>query len=121
MAKKKEKKELKKIDKGEIEKLIVDLNKKDIPPSKIGIVLRDEYGIKSDKKITKILESHGIKHSIPEELQNLIKKMEMLKKHLAKNKMDKVADRKLNMTVSKTNRLIKYFKKKRVLPANYSI
>jgi len=116
---KKVKEEKKKISKEELEKLIVDLGKKEVTPSKIGIVLRKEYGIKSEKKIRKILEEKGVKYELPEEMDALIKNANALQKHLLKNKMDKVARRGLNITLAKIIKAGKYFKKKRILPQDW--
>jgi len=116
---KKEKVEKKKASKEELEKVIVDLAKKEMTPSKIGLVLRKEYGVKSEKKIKRILAEKGIKSDLPEELDSLIKRANALQKHLLKNKMDKVARRGLEITRAKIIQLGKYFKKKHVLPQNW--
>ena len=116
---KKEKVEKKKASKEELEKVIVDLAKKEMTPSKIGLVLRAEYGIKSEKKIKKIIEEKGIKSELPEGLESLIKRAGALQKHLLKNKMDKVARRGLQITRAKIIQLGKYYKKKHILPQNW--
>ena len=118
--KKTEKIEKKKISKEELEKAIIDMGKKEMTPSKIGLALQKEYGIKSEKKIRKILESAKIKSEIPEDLDALIKRAELLKKHLQKNKMDKVAERGLQITHALINSKSKYFKKKGILPKDWS-
>jgi small subunit ribosomal protein S13e len=116
----KEKIEKKKISKDEIEKVVVDLGKKELTPAKIGLILQKEYGLKSDKKIKKILEKAGIKNELPEELEDLLKRASALQKHLLKNKMDKVAGRGLQLTIAKINKTAKYFKKKRVLSKDWA-
>jgi ribosomal protein S15P/S13E len=113
--KSKEKTEKKKISKDEMEKEIIDMGKKEMTPSKIGLVLQKEYGIKSEKKIRKILENAGIKFKIPEDLGALVKNAETLRKHLLKNKMDGVAERGLQITLAKIIKLTKYYKKKGIL------
>jgi len=115
----KEKTEKKKISKEELENLIVDLGKKGTSQAKIGIMLKAEYGIKSEKKIKKILEEKGIKKELPEQIADLIKRAEALKKHLIKNKMDEVAKRGLQITLAKIIRLGKYFKKKKILAKDW--
>jgi small subunit ribosomal protein S13e len=120
MAKKKtEKIEKKRISKEDIEKAIIEMGKKEMTPSKIGLALQKEYGIKSEKKIKKILESAKIKSDIPEDLDDLIKKAELLKKHLQKNKMDGAARRGLQITLALINSKAKYFKKKGILPKDW--
>lgn len=108
--------------KEEIEELVVKLAEQGLPTAKIGLVLRDSYGIPSvklsGKKITAILIEHGIKGE-PEPLSNLIKKADQLKKHLDKNKQDKVARRGLLITKAKISKLAAYYKKKELLPRNW--
>jgi small subunit ribosomal protein S15 len=48
---------------------------------------------------------------MPEDLMALIKKLVMIKKHLEENKQDKVGLRGLQLTESKIQRLIKYYKR----------
>ena len=43
----------------------------------------------------------------------------MIKKHLEENKQDKTAKRGTQLTESKINRLIKYYKKTEVLPNDW--
>jgi len=117
--KSKEKTEKKKISKDEMEKEIIDMGKKEMTPSKIGLVLQKEYGIKSEKKIRKILENAGIKFKIPEDLGTLVKNAGALRKHLLKNKMDGVAERGLQITLAKIIKLTKYYKKKGILPKDW--
>jgi small subunit ribosomal protein S15 len=102
--------------KEEIESLVVKLGKQEIKPSKIGLILRDTYGIPdvkflTDKRITKILKENKVVYELPEDLLNLIKRQIQIIKHFEKNKQDKTAKRGLQLTESKINRLIKYYKK----------
>ncbi|MEM2376962.1 MAG: 30S ribosomal protein S15, partial [Candidatus Korarchaeum sp.] len=67
------------LKKEEIEELVVKLGRRGIPPSQIGMILRDEYGVPlvkriSGKKITEILEENGVAPKIPEDLMTLINK-----------------------------------------------
>lgn len=100
----------------EIEMLVIKLHKEGHTPSKIGLHLRDVYGvpdvkISCGKSITKILKEKKSLDPIPEDLMALIKKLVLIKKHLEENKQDKVALRGLQLTESKIQRLIKYYKK----------
>ena len=100
----------------EIETLIVKLAKEGLADSKIGVILRDTYGIPDvrvicKKKISKIIEEKGIKKELPEDLTALIKKAVLVRKHLEENKKDEVAKRGLTLTESKIKRLTKYYKK----------
>jgi len=101
----------------EVEQLTVKLSKQDKTPSKIGIILRDNYGIPdvkliTKKSITKILSDNKLAPKIPEDLTALIKKTIRLMKHLSDFKGDETVKRGLTLTESKIGRLSKYYKKK---------
>ncbi len=103
--------------KEEVESLIVELAKKGVSIPKIGLILRDGYGVVSiklitGKKIKKILEEKGIKMESTE-LIVIEKRIKALKKHLEKNKKDTRAKRGLQLTQAKMRRLKKYYKKKK--------
>lgn len=100
----------------EVEELVVKLAKEGMDSAKIGLVLRDSYGIPSVKAVTgksiqKILKEHGIEvYSL--ELVALQKKAKALRKHLEKNKKDMTAKRGLQLTEAKIRRLEKYYERK---------
>ncbi|MEK6852793.1 MAG: 30S ribosomal protein S15, partial [Nanoarchaeota archaeon] len=86
----------------------------------IGLQLRDTYGIPSvkqmnGKSIEQIMKSHKLPPELPSHLLNLIINAVKIKKHLEKNKHDKVAKRGLQLTEAKINRLARYYKQKGVL------
>jgi len=100
----------------EIEELVVKYAKEGLPPSKIGIKLRDQYAIPITrqivkKSITEILEQKGIKTEMPEDLNNLVNKALGLQKHLKENKSDKRNVRSLELLEAKVHRLSSYYKK----------
>lgn len=100
----------------ELEMLIMKMHKEGQTPSQIGLHLRDVYGVPDvklvcGKSITTILSDKKVLNPIPEDLMALIKKLVMIKKHLEENKVDKVALRGLQLTESKIQRLIKYYKR----------
>ncbi len=108
----------------EIELLVLKLAKDGYSPSVIGTMLRDTYGVVSvrfltKKKITQILEEKKISPKVPESLKSLIKKEILLKKHLEANKHDFSALKGLQLTVSKINRLVKYYKRTKRLPLDW--
>ena len=112
------------LSKEEVEKLVIDMARKGVPQSKIGAILRDSYGIPlvkqvTGKKISKILEEAVIKSELPEDLYNLIRKAERIKKHLEKNKKDMVSKRGFLNTISKIHRLSKYYKRVGKLPKDW--
>jgi len=108
----------------EAEMLIVKLAKEGKTPSQIGMVLRDTYGIPDirtvmKKKISKILDEKKLLKQIPEDLMALMKKAIAVRKHLEANKQDKSAIRGRQLTDSKINRLVKYYKKTNKLPEDW--
>ena len=109
----------------EIESLIVELAKKGYSSAMIGIILRDQYGIPNvrqilGKKILKVLEEHGLKPPIPEDLDNLIRKVIRLRKHLSTHRKDYHNKRALRLTESKIKRLVKYYKRVGKLPQDWN-
>ncbi len=108
----------------EIEGLIVELARKGYPPSMIGIILRDQYGIPLvkpilGKKLTKVLEEHGLMLPLPEDLLNLIKKAVNLRRHLEEHPKDYHAKKGLIDLESKIHRLVKYYKRVGKLPPDW--
>ncbi|MDI9623293.1 MAG: 30S ribosomal protein S15 [Methanothermobacter sp.] len=108
----------------EIEELIIKLYREGNPPSKIGIILRDQYGIPNVKsitgmKITEILEKHDIKLEYPEDLINLMKKAVNIREHLKEHPKDLHTRRGLQLVESKIRRLVKYYVRKGVLPEGW--
>lgn len=108
----------------EIEKLIIKLAKGGIPPSQIGLTLRDNYGIHSvkavnKKSITKVLAENNLLKELPEDIMALILKFIAVKKHLEKNKQDKTAKRGWQLTFSKIRRLVKYYQKTKRMPKEW--
>ena len=111
-------------DQSEIEELIVKLTKEENSPSKIGIILRDQYGIPSVKEITgkkigHFLTANKLESKMPEDIQNLIRKAINLRKHLEKNSRDKHNRRGLQLIEAKIYRLGKYYKREGKLPADW--
>lgn len=102
-----------KISPKEVEELVVKMAGQGMSSAKIGLVLRDNYGIPSvkvvtGKKIQQILKERRIEYD--EERIVLEKKLERLKKHFEKNKNDKVSKRGIQLTESKLARLKKHRK-----------
>jgi small subunit ribosomal protein S15 len=111
-------------DNDEIVGIIVDLTKKGLSTSEIGAMLRDQYGVPDvkaliGKRITKILEEKNLKPELPEGMVNLLTKALKLRKHLEKNKRDNSNRRGLSLVEAKIKRLIKYYKVRKILPADF--
>jgi len=110
--------------KDEVEELIIKLSKDGNAPSKIGLVLRDQYGIPDvraimGKKVTKVLESNNMGLKLPEDLQNLINKAVALNTHLDKHSRDRHNKRSQILIESKIRRLAKYYKRGGKLPKDW--
>ena len=106
-----------KIKPEEVENLVISLAQKGLGSDKIGLVLRDTYGIPdvkliTGKKIQKILLEKDIKKESPDMLA-IEKKIKALKKHYEKNKKDTRAKRGLQLNEAKLRRLKKFYKKKK--------
>ncbi|MCL5874672.1 MAG: 30S ribosomal protein S15 [Candidatus Thermoplasmatota archaeon] len=110
------------ISNDELDQLIVKLKKEGLTKSKLGMVLRDQYGIPKVKeirgnRISKILEANGVKDQVPEDLAALISKAVNLNKHLGVNPKDLKNRRGLELVEAKIKRLSDYYKRKSKLPA----
>jgi len=108
----------------EVENEVVKLARKGQSKSMIGTIMRDSRGVPLvkvvvGKKISQILKENDIKAPLPEELVNLVKKALSIRKHLEENHKDLEAKKGLNRTESKIYRLIKYYKKKKVLAPDF--
>ena len=120
----KKKTEENKMSKKEIEELVVKLAKQGMTSTKIGQTLKDTYNSPSTKKvigikIKKILKANKIDEKIPNDLQDLIKNAEALKKHIITNKQDMSAKRGLQMTNAKIIKATAYYKKKGILSKDW--
>ena len=108
----------------EIELLIAKLGKEGKSATEIGLFLRDSYGIPNvkavaGKRITEILKEKGLTKELPEDLLNLIKRSVQIRKHREENRKDMTALLGLQLTESKIRRLVKYYKRTKVLPAGW--
>lgn len=108
----------------EIERLVCKIAKDGLPSAKIGLVLRDQYGIPSvkdatGKKIMQVLQENNLQPKLPEDLMNLLKKAVNLREHMAKNKKDYSSLRGLELVEGKIRRLVKYYARTKKLPADW--
>jgi small subunit ribosomal protein S13e len=104
-------------DKAEnIEKIVVDLAKKGIPPAKIGLILRDKHNIPKikhlGKKITQILKENKIEYET--DLDTINKKISKIETHYQKNKQDKRSKREIVRFIGLRKKLERYKAKKLV-------
>jgi small subunit ribosomal protein S15 len=110
--------------KEEVEKLVIELAKKGYSSAMIGTILRDQYGVPDvktivGKSITQIMKENNLYPQYPEELLSLFRKAVNLYEHLLKHKKDKASKKGFENLVSKIRRLIKYYKRKKMLPQDF--
>lgn len=109
-----------------IEKVIIDLRKEGTSSSKIGLILRDRYGVPDIKLVTggkrigDILKAYKLESEIPEDLRDLMKRALGLRKHLIENENDLHNKRRLHLVESKIRRLVKYYTGSGRLPTDWS-
>jgi small subunit ribosomal protein S15 len=108
----------------EVEELVVKLAKEGVPPSRIGIILRDQHGIPSVKRVTgkdmmEILQAHGVGPKVPEDLLNVIRVAVGLYGHLDRGPKDFTAKRALETIESRIHKMVKYYKRRGLLPLDW--
>jgi len=102
------------ITKEELEKAIMKLHESGLPSSKIGLTLRDQYGVPSTKlvlgkNINRFLKENNSLPDIPEDLSNLMRKALHIRRHVKSNAKDIHNKRALQLTENKIRRLVKYY------------
>jgi len=110
--------------KNEVEELVLKLAKEGNSTSRIGLTLRDQYGIPSVKIITgktiaTLMKENKLYPKMPEDLFNLLKQAVNLRNHLEKSKKDYTSKRGLELLESKIRRLSKYYSRNKVLPLDW--
>ncbi|EPY41567.1 small subunit ribosomal protein S13e [Angomonas deanei] len=71
------------------------------------------------RKIVRILKHNGLAPEIPEDLHCLVKRAELMRKHLSKSRCDKSTKYHLILVESRIHRLARYYKRVRQLPATW--
>jgi small subunit ribosomal protein S15 len=102
------------VSKEELEKLVIKLHDSGLPSTKIGLTLRDQYGVPSAKLVLGTNMNRFIKEKsslpeIPEDLSNLMRRALHVRKHLKSNVKDVHNKRALQLMESKIRRLVKYY------------
>jgi len=109
----------------EVRKLVVKLRKAGNSAAKIGVILRDQYGVPDVKSIcgvslTRIIEEELGKQEYPDDLMDLIRKAVNLRKHLEKHKRDVHNRIRLRNIESKIRRIGKYYVRVGKLPSDWT-
>ncbi len=112
------------LSKDAVGEIIKKLWKEGKTPSQIGMILKEKYNIYdirhiSRKKLKRFMKDLGLKEEIPEDLLYIFKKINRMLKHLEKNKKDIVTKKSLEELESYAKVLIKYYKKKKILPESF--
>lgn len=86
-----------KIKPAELERIIIEIYKQGETPAKIGMILRDKYGIPKAKLLGKRIEKilKDAKMPIKSQKEAIQEKIEHLSQHIEKNKHDQSARKKL--------------------------
>ncbi len=108
----------------EVKEMVLELGREGTSTSQIGIKLRDVHGVPSVKLITgmkigAILEEGGLTRKLPEDLENLIKKVNRLYAHLQFNPKDLHNRRGLELTEAKIRRMARYYIGAKRLPTDW--
>jgi len=108
----------------EVEDLIVKMAKDGMISAKIGLALRDQYGIPdvkllTGKCITEIMSEKGVAPALPEDISSLMRRAIALNVHLRENKGDHSNRRGLQLIESKIRRLEHYYKDNGMIPDDW--
>ena len=108
----------------EIEDIIVKMAKDGNVSAKIGLVLRDQYGVPdvklaTGKTITQIMKEKGVAPALPEDLSNLMRRAIDLNVHLKENRGDISNKRGLMLIEARLRRLERSYKRNGVLPKDW--
>jgi small subunit ribosomal protein S15 len=108
----------------DVTKLVIEKAREGLTSAQIGSVLRDQHGIPvvkrlTGKSVTSIMKENNLQPSFPEDFVNLVRKAYNLRNHLEKHKKDNHGKRGLQLVEAKVRRLVKYYKSKKIFPADF--
>jgi small subunit ribosomal protein S15 len=108
----------------EVEEIIRKNAREGIPPAKIGLILRDQYGVPQVERVLgmsmlEFLEKESLLPKFPEDLLSLIKRAVGMRNHIKQNGSDTHNKVKLTHVESKIHRLSKYYRKAKRIPAGW--
>ncbi len=107
-----------------VEGTILKLAKDGLTPSRIGVTLRDDYGVPLTKPIlgksvTEVLAEGKAAPKLPQDLQDLVNRAQRVQKHLQTHKSDRKNVHSLELVEAKIYRLSKYYKASGVIPKTF--
>ncbi len=105
--------------KKEVETVIEKLAREGETEARIGVVLRDQYGVPNAKlvlgqSISAFLKEKNLAPKYPSDLMDLIRRAVGLRKHLKNNARDVQNKVKLAHVESKIRRLVRYYRGKKI-------
>jgi small subunit ribosomal protein S15 len=110
--------------KEEVEEKVMELARAGNPPAKVGLLMRDQYGVPNvrqitGQKLTKHLASKGVRTELPEDLSSLLRRAVKLNSLLEGHPRDRSNKRRFQLLESKIRRLEKYYRREGRLPAGW--
>ncbi len=111
-------------DPATVRSTILKLAKEGMTPSKIGVALRDDYGVPlvktvTGKSVNEVLAEGKAAPKLPQDLQDLIDRAQRVQKHLQIHGSDRKNVHSLELVEAKIYRLAKYYKQKGILPEGF--
>ncbi len=108
----------------DIEGIVEKMAKDGVGSARIGLVLRDQYGVPdvklaTGKTVSDIMKEKGAYSALPEDLSNLMRRAIALNAHLKDNPRDIANKRGLALIEAKIRRLERYYKGNGTLPSNW--
>ena len=108
----------------EVRTTILKLAKEGMPQSRIGLTLRDDYGVPLvkpllGKSIGRVLAEGKASPKLPQDLQDLIERAQRVQRHLKTHHSDRKNVHSLELVEAKIYRLSKYYKQRGMLPADF--
>lgn len=108
----------------EVTSVILKLAKEGMAPSKIGLALRDDYGVPLvkqvlGKSIGKVLAEGKALPKMPQDLQDLIDRAQRVQKHLQVHRSDRENVHSLELVEAKIYRLSKFYRGRGTLPQDF--
>ena len=103
---------------------ILKLAKEGVSQSRIGQILRDDFGVPLTKplvgkSIAQVLAEEKASPKLPQDLQDLIDRAQRVQKHLKTHRSDRKNVHSLELVEAKIYRLSKYYKGRGVLPNEF--
>ena len=108
----------------EVRAIVLKLAKEGMTQSRIGLTLRDDYGVPLakpvlGKSIGRVLAEGKASPKLPQDLQDLIERAQRVQRHLNAHGSDRKNVHSLELVEAKIYRLSKYYKQMGMLPNDF--